>query len=76
MARKFFLAILSLILTCFLAAQDFRIIAIRSTGSHEFSGDEIARASGLKINQTIGPAEFKNAADRLAATGAFAEVGY
>ncbi len=58
------------------AGENFKIVAIRSTGSHEFSQDEIARASGLKLNQFIGPAEFRNAADRLAATGAFAQVSY
>lgn len=76
MGRKLFLAaVLICSIFCF-AGEDFKIVAIRATGSQEFSEAEIANASGLKINQTIGPAEFKNAADRLAATGAFAEVGY
>jgi outer membrane protein assembly factor BamA len=76
MVRKLLLPILLLsTLSCF-AASDFRIVAIRATGSKEFSEEEIARASGLTINQTIAAAEFKNAADRLAQTGAFAQVGY
>ncbi len=76
MGRRLFL---SAVLFCSLfsfAGEDFKIVAIRSTGSHEFTEEEIANASGLKINQIIGPAEFKNAADRLASTGAFAQVGY
>lgn len=57
-------------------AGDVRLVAIHVKGSHEFSEAEVARASGLVLNQTIGPAEFKDAADRLVATGAFASVGY
>jgi len=59
-----------------LAGDAVHLVAIRVVGTHEFSETEVARASGLKLNQTIGPAEFKNAADRLAASGAFASVGY
>lgn len=76
MGRKLLLPLVLLWSLFSFAAQDFRIVAIRSTGSHEFTEQEIADASGLKINQTVGPAEFKNAADRLASTGAFAQVGY
>jgi outer membrane protein assembly factor BamA len=72
-----FLTALLLLFTLPAAAGDaVRLVAIRISGSHEFNETDVARASGLKINQTIGPAEFKNAADRLAATGAFASVGY
>jgi outer membrane protein insertion porin family len=76
MGRKLLLPFVLLWSIFSFAGQDFRIVAIRATGSHEFTEQEIADASGLKINQTIGPAEFKNAADRLASTGAFAQVGY
>jgi len=58
------------------AGDAVRLVAIRVVGTHEFNETEVSRASDLKLNQTIGPAEFKNAADRLAATGAFASVGY
>jgi outer membrane protein insertion porin family len=75
--KRVFLASILLLMTLPTMAGDaVRLVAIRISGSHEFNETEVARASGLKLNQTIGPAEFKNAADRLAASGAFASVGY
>ena len=75
--RTFLFLLPLLISTGFcLGGDTVKLLAIRATGSHEFNESEIASASGLKVNQGIAPAEFKNAADRLAATGAFAQVGY
>ncbi len=70
----FLLLVLFLTRLCF--AGDAKLLAIRVSGSRLFTEDEVAKASGLQVNQEIGPAEFKNAADRLAATGAFSQVGY
>ncbi len=70
------LSSLLLLLSISAFAADVKLVAIRVVGSQEFTEAEVSRASGLKVNQVIGPAEFKNAADRLAGTGAFASVGY
>jgi outer membrane protein assembly factor BamA len=75
-SRALLAALLLLLAPAAVAGDAVRLVAIRVSGSQQFNETEVARASGLKLNQTIGPAEFKNAADRLAATGAFASVGY
>src|SRR4051812_43016777 len=57
-------------------AETTRLVAIRASGTREFSNDEIARASGLRVGMVAAPSDFQVAANKLVATGAFASVGY
>lgn len=60
------------------ARQDWSaaLVGIYFSGSERFSPEELERAAGLERAATVTPADFKAAADRLAASGAFREVGY
>lgn len=58
------------------AASPAKLARIRVQGSKRFPEAQIIRASGLKLKAPAGPKTFKEAADRLAATGAFAEITY
>lgn len=45
-------------------------------GLHHYTREQVLTASGLKIGQLAGKADFEAARDRLLATGAFETVGY
>ncbi len=53
-----------------------RLVKIQVLGSKRFKEAQIIRAAGLKLRAPATPQTFKEAANRLAATGAFADVGY
>jgi outer membrane protein assembly factor BamA len=52
------------------------VTEIRFTGSQRFQNAELVSASGLKIGHDGSEENLKRAADRLAATGMFADVTY
>ena len=53
-----------------------KLISITATGSKRFASADIAAASGLRIGFVAVDDDFKNAARRLAETGAFTDVAY
>lgn len=75
---------LALLLTavCFSAAPvvgevaSARLLAVRAIGSRRYSEALIVQASGLKLGTVVSPDDFKQAANRLMATGAFADIQY
>jgi outer membrane protein insertion porin family len=56
--------------------QQAPLVAVHAKGTQRYNEAEIAAASGLKIGATVGPQDFKTAADELVASGAFDEVSY
>lgn len=52
------------------------VTEILFTGSHRFQNAELVSASGLKTGQDGSEENLKRAADRLAATGMFADITY
>ena len=59
-----------------LPSSAFKLIAINVTGSKRYSPAEITEASGLKIGEKAGEADFKVAAQHLGDTGMFADIAY
>src|SRR6478672_4666747 len=55
---------------------DFPLEAVTVEGNRQLPADKIVAASGLKIGQTVVPADFDAARKRLLETGAFENVGY
>lgn len=53
-----------------------KLISITATGSKRFASADIAAACGLRIGFVAVDDDFKNAARRLAETGAFTDVAY
>jgi outer membrane protein assembly factor BamA len=53
-----------------------KLIAIKATGSKRFSEEQIAAATGLRLDSIAGDDDFKKAARRLGDTGAFTEIAY
>lgn len=53
-----------------------RLVEIKVLGSERYSDSEIIRAADLKMATEVTPRAFQEAADRLAATGAFSDVNY
>ncbi|MBI4167096.1 MAG: hypothetical protein HY508_15325 [Acidobacteria bacterium] len=53
-----------------------RLVAMRIFGSRRYSEAEIVRATELRLGAKAAPQAFQEAADRLAATGAFSDVNY
>jgi len=58
------------------APKSWPIESLRVEGNRMVSEKRILAASGLKIGQLAGKAEFDAARERIAATGAFASVAY
>jgi outer membrane protein assembly factor BamA len=54
----------------------FRLISIQVTGTQRYKHEEIARAAGLQLGQTVHEDDFRYAARRLGDTGAFTDVAY
>ncbi len=54
----------------------WRLVGVRATGSERFPEADIIATTGLKIGDNVVPEQFKAAADRLAALGAFEEVAF
>lgn len=53
-----------------------QLIAIKVTGSKRYPEGTIAAASGLQIGTPVSEDDFKNAARRLGATGAFTDISF
>jgi len=53
-----------------------QLIAIKVTGSKRFPEDAIAASTGLPLGAPVGEEDFKKAAQRLGATGAFTDIAY
>jgi len=65
-----------LLVSSALMAQSYELMSIRGTGSHEFTSDEIAAASGLNVGEMVTFTDLQNGANILAATGAFSSVTF
>lgn len=58
------------------AQQAAKLVALHVTGSKDVTDTDVAAYTGLKIGEITGPEQFREAADKLAACGAFDEVQY
>ncbi|HEY6969663.1 MAG TPA: POTRA domain-containing protein [Candidatus Angelobacter sp.] len=58
------------------ASQKFVLQSVTSSGSNRFSPADIVKAAGLKPGDTVTVDDVKQAANRLAQSGVFAQVGY
>jgi outer membrane protein assembly factor BamA len=66
---------LALALCGIVAAQDkFPLRAIEIVGAENYSEESIIAASGLKIGALVGEADFKQALERISASGVFDEL--
>lgn len=80
--RRTLTVILALILLAAqspLAAQNagvFKLAGVSVTGSKRYDATEIARATGLKIAESLTVDSLKEAASKLASLGVFAQVNY
>lgn len=54
----------------------FKLISIQVSGTERYKPDDVMRASGLQLGQTVHEEEFKDAARRLADSKAFSDVAY
>ena len=76
--------ILSLALLCAVASAEsapkaklsYKLISLHVKGLNHFEEDRVVAASGLKLGQYAGEAEFKEAARKLGETGLFTELTY
>jgi outer membrane protein assembly factor BamA len=53
-----------------------KIVSIEASGSKRLSNEDVARASGLKLGDTVGKEQLQVAADHLAAVGLFQSVNF
>jgi len=53
-----------------------QLVEIKVTGSKRFAEADIAASTGLQLGTPVGEDDFKQAARRLADTGAFTDIGY
>lgn len=53
-----------------------QLVEIKVTGSKRFAEAEIAASTGLQLGTPVGEDDFKQAARRLADTGAFTDISY
>jgi outer membrane protein insertion porin family len=53
----------------------FKLIEVKVTGSH-YSSEDVTRAAGLQIGQTVRDDDFKGAMRLLGDCGAFTDIGY
>ena len=58
------------------AATSWPIEALTVEGNHNYTAEQILAVAGLRVGQTGGKTQFDAARERLAATGAFDNVGY
>ena len=54
----------------------YKLLSIHVKGLNHFKEDDIVSASGLKIGEFAGEAEFKRAVDKLGETGLFSNLSY
>ncbi len=53
-----------------------KLLEVKVTGSHRFTSEEIAAASGLPVGATVVEEDFRKAARQLGETGAFSDVSF
>lgn len=58
------------------AGDSYKLVALRSTGSKEYTSEEVVAATKLKIGSMVTGEELQSAANSLAASGAFASVTF
>jgi outer membrane protein insertion porin family len=51
-------------------------VAVQVSGTQRYKSEDVTRASGLQLGQTVREDDFKDAARRLGDTGAFTDVDY
>jgi len=54
----------------------YQLISVEVSGTEHYKPEEVTRAAGLKLGQTVHEDDFKDAARRLGDTGAFVDVAY
>ncbi len=59
-----------------LPASAYKLVSVDVTGTQHYKPEDVVRASGLQIGQTVHEDDFKDAARRLGDTGAFLDVAY
>jgi outer membrane protein assembly factor BamA len=59
-----------------LSPSAFKLIAVQVSGIQRYKADDVIRASGLRIGETVHDDDFKDAARKLGQTGAFTDVAY
>jgi len=59
-----------------LPPEAFKLKSINATGSKRYKAEDIARATGLQIGQTVHDDDFQAAARHLGDSGVFTNVGY
>src|SRR3989441_954513 len=69
-------ALIALCLEGVAALPAVKLTGIRVLGSKRFTEASVVRASGLRVGAPASPKSFRDAANRLAASGAFADVRY
>ncbi|MGC1478208.1 MAG: POTRA domain-containing protein [Terriglobales bacterium] len=58
------------------SVSDYKLIALKATGTTRYTDKEILAATGLQIGQNAAEGDFKEAVQRLGESGLFSEVAY
>ena len=54
----------------------YKLLSVHVTGLHHFTEKQVVSASGLRLGQSAGEEEFKQAAQKLGETGLFTQLNY
>jgi outer membrane protein assembly factor BamA len=54
----------------------YQLISVEVSGTERYTSEDVARATGLKLGQTVREDDFRDAARQLGDSGAFADVAY
>lgn len=54
----------------------YQLISVEVSGTQRYKPEDVARAAGLKLGQTVHEDDFRDAARRLGDTGAFTNITY
>jgi outer membrane protein assembly factor BamA len=54
----------------------YKLIALKVTGTNRYTPEALAAASGLEIGQNVNEENFKEATQKLGATGLFTDIAY
>ena len=54
----------------------YQLTSVEVSGSERYTSEDVTRATGLRLGQTVHEDDFRDAARRLGDTGAFADVAY
>lgn len=58
------------------AKLSYKLLSIHVKGLHYYTENQVIAASGLKLGESAGDAEFQQAAQKLGETGVFSELSY